>query len=59
MLQRKPTADVGMWAGRWYSISLFSCACAVKIITRFLDLFGPNLPGAGIRYIIPGQGEFG
>jgi len=26
---------------------------------RFLDLFWPNLPEPGNRYIIPGQGEFG
>jgi len=26
---------------------------------RFLDFLWPNLPGTGIEYIIPGQGEYG
>ena len=30
-----------------------------KKFTRFLDFFGPHLPGTGNWYIIPGQGEFG
>jgi len=30
-----------------------------KKMTRFLDFLWPNLPGTGIGYIIPGQGEFG
>jgi len=28
-------------------------------ITKYCDYFKPNLPGTGIEYIIPGQGEFG
>jgi len=41
----------------FYFSSALSMHC--KKIMRFLDIFGPNLPGTGIEHIIPGQGEFG
>jgi len=53
-----PTARVASFSYLFDFFCLHLLHCKKKF-TRFLDLFWPNLPGTAIRWIIPGQGEFG